>query len=250
MSKHSEACCKIPPIVDEDYSPKGKYIDLNGTKTYVTGPDSATTAILSVYDIFGYLPQILQGADILAYGDTEHPYQVFMPDFFDGNPAKTDWYPPDTSEKGKALSDWFQTAAPPKHLPKVPGLLDAAEKTNSNIKSWGIIGYCWGGKMTSLIAGKEGSRFQAAVQTSPAMVDPGDAANVKIPMMMLASKEEPAEDVKKYDEALKVTKHVETFGDQVHGFMSARADLKNSKVKQEYERGYKLALQFFHDNIN
>jgi hypothetical protein len=52
ITKHSEACCKyattqpipytrrwlitgtrIPPVVDEGYSPKGKYIDLNGTKT-------------------------------------------------------------------------------------------------------------------------------------------------------------------------------------------------------------------------
>lgn len=103
--------------------------------------------------------------------------------------------------------------------------------------------------MASLIAGKD-TKFKAAVQTSPAMVDPADAEKVKIPMMMLASKEEPAEDVKKYEDSLKVTKHVETFGDQLHGFMSARGDLKDAKVKSEYERGYKLALQFFHDNIN
>lgn len=103
--------------------------------------------------------------------------------------------------------------------------------------------------MVSLIAGKD-TRFKAAVQTSPALVDSEDAAKVKIPMMVLASKEEPVEDIKKYDEGLKVTKHVETFDDQVHGFMSARGDLKDSKVKKEYERGYKLALQFFHDNIN
>jgi len=248
VTKHSEACCKIPPVVGENYSPKGKYIDLNGTKTYVTGPDSADAAILSAYDIFGFFPQTLQGADILAYSDTEHPYQVFMPDFFEGNHAKIEWYPPDTKEKEQALGNWFQIAAPPKHLPKIPSLLEAAEKTNGNIKSWGIIGYCWGGKMASLVAGKD-TKFKAAVQTSPAMVDSSDAEKVTIPMMMLASKEEPADEVKKYDESLKVKKHIETFGDQLHGFMSARADLKDDKVKAEYERGYKLALQFFHDNI-
>jgi len=248
ITKHSEACCKIPPVVDEGYSPKGKYIDLNGTKTYVTGPDSAEAALLSVYDIFGFRNQTLQGADILAYSDTEHPYQVFVPDFFEGNPANITWYPPDTEDKQKALGDWFQTAAPPKHLPKIPAFLDAAEKQNSNIKSWGIIGYCWGGKMASLIAGKQ-TRFKAAVQTSPAMIDSTDAEKVVIPMMVLASKEEPAEEVKKYGEALKVKKHVETFEDQLHGFMSARGDLKDEKVRGEYERGYKLTLQFFHDNL-
>jgi len=250
MSKHSEACCKIPPVVVEGYEPKGKYIDLNGTKTYVTGPESADTAILSLYDIFGFFPQTIQGADILAYSDSAHPYQVFMPDFFGGNPADVSWYPPDSDEKKEKFTKWLgENAAPPKHLPKVPTLLEAAEKTNSNIKSWGVIGYCWGGKMASLIASKDG-KIKAAVQTSPAMVDPAEASNVKIPMMMLASMEEPADDVKQYDENLKVTKHVETFSDQLHGFMSARADLKDEKVKAEYERGYKLALQFFHDNIH
>lgn len=204
---------------------------------------------MSIYDIFGFFPQTLQGADIIAHSDKEHPYQVFVPDFFDGNPADISWYPPTDEDKKSKLGKWFEGAAPPKHLPKVPGLVDAAEKTNSNIKSWGIIGFCWGGKMTSLIAGKD-TKFKAAVQTSPAMVDAADAENVKIPMMMLASKEEPADDVKKYDEKLNVTKHVETFNDQVHGFMSARADLNDPKGKQEYERGYKLTMQFFHDNIH
>ncbi|CAJ2510024.1 Uu.00g059240.m01.CDS01 [Anthostomella pinea] len=74
------------------------------------------------------------------------------------------------------------------------------------------------------------------------MVHAGDAANVRIPTMMLASRDEPVDDVKRYEENLKVAKHVEVFGDQIHGFMSARGDLKDAKVKAEYERGYKLAL--------
>ena len=54
--------------------------------TDVTGPSSATKAILFVYDIFGYFPQTLQGADILATSDKENKYQIFMPDFFEGKP--------------------------------------------------------------------------------------------------------------------------------------------------------------------
>ena len=111
------------------------------------------------------------------------------------------------------------------------------------------MGYCWGGKCVSLIAGKPNTAFKAAVQTSPAMVSPDDAEKVSIPMCMLASKDEPAEDVKNYEAKLKVQKHVETFADQLHGWMSARADLGDDKVKSEYERGYQIALQFFHDNL-
>ena len=127
--------------------------------------------------------------------------------------------------------------------------MGAIREAYPNITTWGMIGYCWGGKCVSLIAGKPNTAFKAAVQTSPAMVSPEDAEKVTIPMCMLASKEEPADDVKKYDEALKVKKHIETFDTQIHGFMSARADLSDDGVKKEYERGYKVALQWFHDHL-
>ncbi len=172
-----------------------------------------------------------------------------MPDFFQGEPADISWYPPDTKEKGEKLGNFFQTkAGPPMHLPKVKEIVQAAGEHNPNIKNWGIIGYCWGGKIASLVAGQQ-TKFSAAVQCHPAMVDAADAEKVQIPMCMLASKDEPAEDVKKYDAALKVTKHVETYDTQIHGWMAARADLEDNAVLKEYERGYKTALTFFHDNL-
>ncbi|KAI4858520.1 hypothetical protein F4820DRAFT_442314 [Hypoxylon rubiginosum] len=45
----------------------------------------------------------------------------------------------------------LRTSPWPKHLPKVRGLLEAAEKNNPNIKSWGIIGYYWGGKWPAFL---------------------------------------------------------------------------------------------------
>lgn len=81
------------------------------------------------------------------------------------------------------------------------------------------------------------------------MVDPADAEGLTIPMAMLASGDEPAEDVQKFEAALKVPKHVETFGDQIHGWMAARSDLSNDRVKEEYERGYKTLLTFFGKHI-
>ena len=65
------------------------------------------------------------------------------------------------------------------------------------------------------------------------MVDPADADNLKIPTIMLASGDEPADDVKKFEDRLKVDKHVEIFRDQIHGWMAARADLKDEKGKKE-----------------
>ncbi|KAI0527811.1 Alpha/Beta hydrolase protein [Xylaria bambusicola] len=249
MSTHSEACCRIPPVVDEGYEPKGRYLDLGGLKTYVTGPADADKAILAVYDIFGFTPQILQGADILATGDAKQSYQVFMPDFFNGNPAKMEWYPPTTDEQNAALGEWFKDALWSIHQPKIPGILQADQMFNPNVKSWGIIGYCWGGKMASLVAGDEAGLFKVAMQTSPARIDAHEGTRVKVPTMLLASNGESTEDVKAYEDSLNVPKYVERFDDQVHGFMSARADLKDEKVKAGYERGYQLALKFFHEHL-
>ena len=109
----------------------------------MTGPEDADQAILVCYDIFGFKSQIIQGADLLAWSDKDHPKQVFMPNFFqESGPADIAWYPPDTEEKQGKLGKWFENAAPPKHLPKIAPIVAEAEKHNSNIKSWGIIGYC------------------------------------------------------------------------------------------------------------
>ncbi|KAI2775265.1 alpha/beta-hydrolase [Daldinia loculata] len=216
----------------------------------VTGPADSDRAILAVYDIFGFFPQTIQGADILAYGDADRKYQVFMPDFFEGNTAELEWYPPTDDDKKAKIGKWFQEVAVwSNHMHKIRDFLGAAEVHNNNIKSWGIMGYCWGGKMASILAGHGRVPFKVAVQTSPGMIDAGDAANVKIPTMVLASGDEDVEDVRRYEENLKVPKHVEIFKDQTHGFMSARANLKDGRVRAEYERGYKLALGFFHDHF-
>ena len=79
MSTQSKACCTVPPVVSEGYKEKGEWITINGMKTYATGPKDAKSALLVVYDIFGFFPQTLQGADILAHSDKDHQYQVFMP---------------------------------------------------------------------------------------------------------------------------------------------------------------------------
>ncbi|KAK1768702.1 Alpha/Beta hydrolase protein [Phialemonium atrogriseum] len=245
---HNEACCNIPPVVSKGYHAKGSYQELGGYKTYVTGPSDATKGIVAIYDIFGYFEQTLQGADILATSDDHTKYKVFIPDWFKGSPCPIDWYPPNTEEKKKNLGAFFQKFPPPKIAGKVPAFVKALQAKNPSIKSWAIIGYCWGGKVVSLTVTADSNPFSVAAQIHPAMVDPKEAEGVKVPMALLASKEEPADVIKKFEENLKGPKHVETFSDQVHGFMAARADLSDSRVKEEYARGYRTLLEFFGKN--
>jgi dienelactone hydrolase len=90
--------------------------------------------------------------------------------------------------------------------------------------------------------------FKIAGAVHPAMVDPAGAEKISVPYILLASMEEPAETIKDFESKLKVTCHVETFDDQVHGFMAARGDLSSSRVKNEYKRGYETLLTFFAKN--
>ncbi|KAJ4548973.1 hypothetical protein HRR80_008243 [Exophiala dermatitidis] len=145
----SAACCNTPAVVSKGYKEKGSYTTVDGLKTYTTGPSSAKKGILVVYDIFGFFPQTIQGVDILAYADKDHPYQIFMPDFFEGEPADISWYPPDTEEKGKKLGEFFQTkAAPPKTVERVKKVMEELKSKHPHLKEWGVMGYCWGGKVS------------------------------------------------------------------------------------------------------
>ncbi|EHK47408.1 hypothetical protein TRIATDRAFT_298552 [Trichoderma atroviride IMI 206040] len=242
---HSAACCNIPPVVSKGYKPKGAYEEIGGYKTYVTGPADATKAIVVVYDIFGYFDQTVQGADILAFSDDHQKYKVFMPDWFKGKPCPIEYYPPDTPEKQKALGEFFATFPPPKIAGYVPDYVDAVKAHSSSVSKLAMLGYCWGGKVVALTLKAPTNPFSAGAAAHPAMVDPADAEGLTVPFALLASKEEDAADVKKFEEALKVPHHVETFPDQIHGWMAARSDLEDEHVKAEYERGYQTLLDFF-----
>ncbi|KAI0551449.1 hypothetical protein F4679DRAFT_539333 [Xylaria curta] len=245
---HSEACCNVPPIVSKGYDAKGRYEELGGYKTYVTGPSDTTKGIVAIYDIFGYYPQTLQGADIMATsGETK--YSVFIPDWFKGDPASLEWFPPDNEEKQKKLGAFFQKHPPPGVASETPGYVKALSEKYPEIKEWAILGFCWGGKVVSLATASLENPFKAGVEVHPAMVDPEDAKKIKVPLALLASKDENPEDVKKFDANLTGPKYVETFPDQIHGWMAARSQLEDERVKSEYKRGYETVVKFLQKHL-
>ncbi|KAI9831752.1 MAG: hypothetical protein M1826_003083 [Phylliscum demangeonii] len=250
MSKHSEACCTIPPVVDKDYRAQGKYITMNDMRAYAVGPTTATKAILVIFDIFGFWPQTLQGADILAQLATDQPYRVFMPDFFDDQPAELEWYPAKDDDTKKKLADFFAgPAEPQKAIRRLREFVAAAKKENPGLTKWGVVGFCWGGKIVVNVCGED-TPFSVAAQCHPAMVDAEDGKKIMIPLVMLPSKDEDPKAVKAFEQSLNVRHQVEVFDDQAHGWMTAHADLSDPHVKSEYERGYKTVLTFFHDVLS
>lgn len=142
----SKACCEIPPVITHDYTPKGVFGEVADFKSYITGPKSSKTGILVIFDIFGYFPQTLQGADILA--SAEH--LVVMPDFFKGEVAEPNCYPPDTPEKGKVLMAFLNGPANAKDgEANVRAIAEELKKEYPGVERWGVVGYCWGGKVGS-----------------------------------------------------------------------------------------------------
>ncbi|KAF4471501.1 Dienelactone hydrolase [Fusarium albosuccineum] len=98
-----------------------------------------------------------------------------------------------------------------------------------HVTCWAGLGFCWGSKSVSLItAAGDKSLLHVAAHTSPSRLDPEEAKTITVPTMLLPSKGEDKDLVKKYVDNLKGEKYVERF-DEVHGWMSAR---------KEYERGY------------
>jgi dienelactone hydrolase len=158
-------------------------------------------------------------------------------------------FPPDTEEKQKTLGGFFQKHPPPSVAGKIPNYMKAASSAHPEITSWAIMGFCWGGKVVSLVTSSPENIFKAGVECHPAMVAADDAKSIKVPLCMLASKDEDPEDVKKFEENLTVAKHVETFGDQIHGWMAARSNLEDKRVEQEYVRGYETVLKFLSQHI-
>ena len=136
-----------------------------------TGPSNASTAILVIGDIFGFGSQVLQarhlmlvfsaqfssdpfafsqGADILAYGgDSSHQHAVYVPDFLRGQYAHHQWFTSKSSENQKAMGEYFGGPAnPAKALEAIPASIkDIESESNGTIKTWAVLGLCWGGKV-------------------------------------------------------------------------------------------------------
>ncbi|KAF3401222.1 hypothetical protein DPV78_005607 [Talaromyces pinophilus] len=254
-STHSKACCETPvPANVADYQAQGEYLVILGEKVYVAGDKTASRAIVWVFDIFGYSLQTLRGADIVAASlssSSKGPVAVLVPDWFDGTVANKAWVPPVTDEQTAKLGNFIKTKAAPELV--VPRALKFAEglkqqqPTLPNIRSLGIFGFCWGGKLASIACQKSSdSIFSVAVQTSPSRADPEEAANISVPMALLLSKDEDLPTMRKfYDNLPTSDKFMERFEGQIHGWMSGRGDLLDPSIKAEVERGYKLAIEFF-----
>lgn len=250
----SHACAQRAPVT-VDYTTQGRWEELAGLRTYMVGPDSATRAIVFVYDILGVWPQTLQGADLLS---SLTGALVLMPDFFAGGGAEPDWLPPNTDEKKKKLTDFVATKASfDETAPVLLAVRKAlAERFPAVDDHVGVFGLCWGGKLAVLVAGADnqgpGRRINVTGTAHPGALDAKDAEALTAPHILLASKNEPVAQVAEYKSILAQpgkTGEVTTYPTMFHGWMGARADLADADNVREYTRGYEQVAAFFSKHL-
>nr|CDI52577.1 dienelactone hydrolase [Melanopsichium pennsylvanicum 4] len=222
---------------------------VGGLDAYTIGPKDSKKAIVVVYDIFGYWPTTKQGADLLADATKA---RIVMPDFFRGKPIAQEDYPPQTDEQKQAFQNFFGAAGDfTARKPELEAI--AAELKQDGAQKLGVMGFCWGGKL-SVLAGGEGSKFDAVGQVHPAMVDPKDAEKLTVPIANFPSKDEPKDDVDKFEAEVQKKSFAnqsvyKLYPDSHHGWASARADLKDEGNKKNFQDVYQRLADFFNKTL-
>ena len=113
---------------------------------------------MAVYDIFGAIPQTIQGCDMLS---TATNAAVLMPDFFEGKPMTMSAFPPNTDEKKKLFEKFRDTKTTLEpNVQILKAVLSAAkEKEEWKTLPWGGYGLCWGGKVCISCPARETRRL-------------------------------------------------------------------------------------------
>lgn len=188
------------------------------------------------------------------------------------SPADGVRYPPNTEEKKKNLGNFFGTFPPPKIAGYVPDYVKALKEKNPSVSKYGIIGVSpsrtpsrgtlFDHLRTHLhrsdVLGRQGrgpvrqGLHQPLLRRRirpPGHGRPGRRRRHHYPhdaARLQGGARRHGQEVRGRAQG---AQHVETFSDQIHGWMGARADLDDARVKEEYERGYKTVLSFFANNF-
>ncbi|CAM9239910.1 unnamed protein product [Pylaiella littoralis] len=237
---------KGPPVAC-DYTPKGSIFKIGDVDAYFIG--SGPKAIVVVYDIFGFSTQTKQVCDMLAAAG----FNVAMPDFCKGNEWPVENFPPkDMSELGA----WFGTTGKweTSILPTFTAAV-AHMKENKGAEVVGVTGFCWGGmiamKAASMGAEAEGG-VKAAANVHAAMMTPGLAEDVKVPMLIMPSGEDPDHlpvkavlDKKSFGDKCQYRR----FDDMHHGFCAARGDWSIPEQATRAAEAIDMLVKFFGANL-
>ncbi|KAJ2295777.1 hypothetical protein IWW55_005331 [Coemansia sp. RSA 2706] len=231
-----EVCCNTPPV-KATYIAKGVRSKLGDLDCYFSGSKDSKRGILVNYDVFGMHANVIQLCDILG----EMGFYVALPDLLHGKPlVEADLGKPEVfAGFCKSAGSWDAVKG---SFRKVLGHF-----AEIGVASTGVVGFCWGGKMVvTALAELDGLAGGAIVH--PALIQPGDMARVRAPLMVLPSKDEPDfadEFASMKDKPFFADCYMERFDDMFHGFCGARGDWANAEQAARANHAIKLLVGFF-----
>ncbi|KAF9975769.1 hypothetical protein BGZ73_000440 [Actinomortierella ambigua] len=242
MKAFLDACCNTPPT-DAQWKEKGTLKTLpNGRQVYRTGPKDAKRGIVAFYDIFAFHPTTYQFYDRLA---EEKGFQVSMLHVFTSG-----GYPPEKLGNSKELMAWIGNYDYTEC--DLYGFAKAAveDLRKDGVKTFAVMGQCWGVLMAAKVASEADTPFCAWGGPHPSFISGETVKNVKIPGILLPSKDEKDQDMidainelNSKNLAIKSVQH--RFDNMFHGWTGGRGDWSDPEQKKEGERAMDLIADYF-----
>lgn len=243
-------CCPtdLKPVTS-DYERKAVSYYLAGIENAAAGKKKG---IIIVTDIWGLHPNAYQLADVLAAAG----FIVAVPDFF---AEKGAWsltnYPPKDGFDG---AEWMEFQGRLVNFEKHHVVLAAARDvlTKLGAEKVGAIGMCWGGKV--MMSSTPKNILDAFVAPHPSFFDENDGKDVKIPVLVLPSKDEDEKVMAavaanlQQSNAKSGQKRYDALN---HGFLGARggvptaADYGDAETKAQAQDALDTAIAFLNENL-
>jgi len=238
--------------------PSGEDSVLGGVNSYVAKPKKSThSAIVIATDAFGYaLPNVRLIADKMAEGG----FLVVVPDIFNGNAVPADILQIFESENDlkaamelpevkTALGD-FRT----KHgdvAPKVSILEEVIKELREKhgIVKVGVQGYCYGGKIAVLLAGKS-DKIDVFATAHPSRLSEEELNAIQKPGLFCCAEIDQTftQDVRKQAEEILNKKGVPNkfvdYKGMIHGF-AIRGDSKVENIASSAKDALQQSVSFF-----
>ncbi|GJJ72285.1 hypothetical protein EMPS_04642 [Entomortierella parvispora] len=249
MSGLTDSCCNTP-ATETVWAKKGEEKILHVAnheqhehKTYRTGPKTATTGIIGVYDVMGYHPTGIQFFDRLAVA--HGGFQVSVPNFF----YKTNKVPPELFGDRPKLMEWLGangSYGAPSHVDSV---IHAAveDLRKDGCTHFVIYGQCWGALKALEAAADEKMPFLAAGGPHPSMMTEELMKNARCPVILLPAKDDP--DMVPLvaianEKNTKIKSEQHRFPTVQHGWTGGRGDWSNPEQKKCAEEAIHLLATF------
>lgn len=134
--------------------------------------------------------------------------------------------------------------------PDIIAIMDHYKK--QGVTSFGIFGFCYGGKMSILAVG-DMSGIKGAALIHPSLMEIKDAENAKAPMLFIPSKDDldmiPMFEIAKKNLGEDKVEHYR-FDDVHHGFAGARGDWNDEVQKKRVNEAISLVHAFFKKHLH